>query len=167
MQLIQGAAAIQKAILSIGNRGTKLDADIQKCGLSVLAHASEHGDTTLCDKLVGAMPKGARKLALVEWMLAHGQIVTLDKLDPGVVEGRVFKLDRTKTLDLAAAEAKPWHEFRKEAAPAEAFDAQAATKSLLTRLQSATKKGVKVTHKAEALAQARAIVAMLEGVANA
>lgn len=161
MKLIQGAAAINKAIASIQNRGAKLDGDIHLCGVSALAHASEHGDPSLCDKLVQAMPKGSRKLALVEWMLAHGQIVTLDA-KAAKETGRVFALDRTKVLDLEAAMAKSWVEFRKEAAPATAFDAQKAVQSVLTRLNAASKAGVTVEHKAEALAQARALVAALE-----
>ena len=161
MKLIQGAAAINKAIASIQNRGAKLDGDIHLCGVSALAHASEHGDPSLCDKLVQAMPKGSRKLALVEWMLAHGQIVTLDA-KVAKETGRVFALDRTKVLDLDAAMAKSWVEFRKESAPATAFDAQKAVQSVLTRLNAASKAGVTVEHKAEALAQARALVAALE-----
>lgn len=161
MKLIQGAAAINKAILSIQNRGAKLDGDIHLCGVSALAHASEHGDPSLCDKLVQAMPKGSRKLALVEWMLAHGQIVTLDA-KVAKETGRTFALDRTKALDLDAAMAKSWVEFRKEAAPATAFDAQKAVQSVLTRLNAASKAGVTVEHKSEALAQARALVAALE-----
>lgn len=161
MKLIQGAAAINKAIASIQNRGAKLDGDIHLCGVSALAHASEHGDPSLCDKLVQAMPKGSRKLALVEWMLAHGQIVTLDA-KVAKETGRVFALDRTKTLHMDEAMAKSWVEFRKEAAPATAFDAQKAVQSVLTRLNAAAKAGVTVEHKAEALAQARALVAALE-----
>lgn len=164
MKLIQGAAAINKAIASIQNRGAKLDGDIHLCGVSALAHASEHGDPSLCDKLVQAMPKGSRKLALVEWMLAYGQIVVLDKLDDAaaIKAGRVFALDRTKKLDLEAAMAKSWTGFRKDPAPATAFDAQKAVQSVLTRLNAASKAGVTVEHKAEALAQARALVAALE-----
>lgn len=161
MKLIQGAAAINKAIASIQNRGAKLDSDIHLCGVSALAHASEHGDPSLCDKLVQAMPRGSRKLALVEWMLAHGQIVTLD-VKVAKETGRTFALDRTKVLDLDAAMAKSWVEFRKEAAPATAFDAQKAVQSVLARLNAASKAGVTVEHKAEALAQARALVAALE-----
>ena len=105
MQIIKTAAEINKAIASIAKRGAKLDGDIHKAGVAVIAHASEHGDSTLADKLVQAMPKGGRKLALVEWMLAHGQLA---KLDPAVdkeaiAAGRIFKLDRTRTLDLEGA----------------------------------------------------------------
>jgi hypothetical protein len=165
MQIIKGAAEIKKAISSIGNRGVKLDADIHKAGVAVLAHATEHGDTTLADALVQAMPKGGRKLALVEWMLAYGQLAKLDqKTDKdAIAAGRLFKLDRARTLDVAAAIATPWTEFKKEAPVLEAFDAQAAVHSLLARLQGAAKAGKTIEGSAAALADAKALVAMLEG----
>lgn len=165
MQIIKAAADIKKAITSIANRGAKLDGDIHKAGVSVLAHASEHGDSTLADSLVNAMPKGGRKLALVEWMLAHGQLAKLDpKADKeAIAAGRIFKLDRTRTLDLKAAIETSWVEFKKEAAVHTAFDAQAAVKAVLARLKAANAKGLTVEHKAEALAEAQALVAALGG----
>lgn len=163
MQIIKTAADINKAIASIANRGAKLDGDIHRAGVSVLAHASEHGDPSLADKLVNAMPKGSRKLALVEWMLAHGQIAKLDQKEDkdAIASGRVFKLDRTRTLDLEGAIKTSWVEFKKEAAVHTAFDAQAAVKSVLARLKTANAKGLTVEHKAEALAEAQALVALL------
>lgn len=165
MQIIKAAADIKKAITSIANRGAKLDGDIHKAGVSVLAHASEHGDSTLADSLVNAMPKGGRKLALVEWMLAHGQLAKLDpKADKeAIAAGRIFKLDRTRTLDLKAAIETSWVEFKKEAAVHTAFDAQAAVKAVLARLKAANEKGLTVEHRAEALAEAQALVAALGG----
>lgn len=162
--LYKGAVAINKAIDSIKNRGAKLDLSIQQAGLSVLAHASEHGDTTCADRLVAALPKGGRKLALVEWMLAFGQIVLLDhKADAEAIKaGRMFKLDRERKLNLEGAEEKHWHEFKKEAAVQTAFDAQAAVANVLARMKGAVAKGMPIEHKAMALADALALVAMLQ-----
>jgi len=163
MKLYTSAAEINKAITSIQGRGAKLDSDIHKAGVSVLVHASEHGDTTLADKIVLAMPKGGRKLALVEWMLAFGQLAKLDKvLDKEAIEaGRLFKLDRTRKLDQQGAIDTAWTEFKPEPAVLDAFDAQAAVQSLLNRLSSATAKGLTVTNKEQALKQAQALVAAL------
>jgi len=170
--LIKGTALINKAIDSIKNRGAKLDSSIQQAGLSVLAHASEHGDTTCADRLVQAMPKGGRKLALVEWMLAYGQMRLLDKAKPDeaarMKEGAVFKLDREiRKLDMQAAEETMWHEFKKEAAVATAFDAQTAVAALLARMRGAAAKGLTIEHKEQALADAKALVHMLECADNA
>lgn len=154
MQLITGTKEINAAIASIKTRGANLDASIQLAAVSVLAHASEHGDTTLADKLVNAMPKGGRKHALVEFMLAYGQLAK----KANAKTGAVFTLDRNRKLDLESAQAKPWVEFKKEASIATAFDAQAAVASLMARL-----KGTKltVTNKAAALKEVQALVAML------
>ena len=163
MQIMKTTAEISKAIASIANRGAKLDADIHRAGVSVLAHAAECGDSTLADRLVNAMPKGSRKLALVEWMLAHGQLAKLDpKADKeAIAAGRIFKLDRARNLDLKAAIETSWVEFKKEAPVHTAFDAQAAVKSVLTRLKQAHAKGLTIEHKASALAEAQALVALL------
>lgn len=167
IELIKGAAGINKAIDSIKNRGAKLDASIQLAGLSVLAHASEHGDTTCADRLVMAMPKGARKLALVEWMLAYGQVRKLDPKDAEdklrINAGGVFQLDRSRTLDMASAMDKQWHEFKPEAAITTAFDAQAAVQSVIKRLQTAAASGLSVTHRAEALKAAQELCDALAG----
>ena len=161
--VIQGAALIQKAITSIQTRGGKLDHDIHVAGVSVLAHAAAHGDSTLADKLVQAMPKGARKLALVEWMLAYGQVSLLDKVADreAVQAGRVFKIDRTKRYDEAGAIAESWTEFKPERDPLTAFDAQAAVSAVLGRLTKAQKSHLTIKNRAEALAQAQALVAAL------
>lgn len=161
MQIIKGAAEIKKAVASIANRGAKLDADIHRAGVSVLSHASEHGDTTLADALVQAMPKGGRKLALVEWMLAHGQVALLDN-KTAKETGRVFQLDRTRTLNIEGAIETSWVEFKKEAAVHTAFDAQKAVQAVLARFQAAAAKGLSVENKAAALADAQALVKLLE-----
>ena len=167
MQIIKTAAEIKKAIASIANRGAKLDGDIHKAGVSVLSHSSEHGDTTIADRLVHAMPRGSRKLALVEWMLAYGQLAKLDpKADKeAIAAGRIFKLDRTRTPDIEGAIKDSWVTFKKEASVHTAFDAQAAVKSVLARLKQANAKGLTVENKVQALAEAQALVALLSAPA--
>lgn len=164
LKIIETAAAITKAITSIQTRGGKLDKDIHIAGVSVLAHAAKHGDTTLADKLVHAMPKGGRKLALVEWMLAYGNISKLDpKTDKAAIDaGRLFALDKAKKYNEAGAIAESWVEFKPEASVLTAFDAQAAVQSVLNRLNKANEGHIEIKGRAEALAQARALVAALE-----
>lgn len=163
MKLMTTTAEITKAITSIHGRGAKLDADIHRCGVSVLVHASEHGDSTLADKLVLAMPKGGRKLALVEWMLAFGQLAKLDKVadKDAIAAGRLFKLDKTRTLDEKGATETSWTEFKPEAPVLDAFDAQAAVHSVLARLTKAGAEGLTIKNKAQALQEAQALVAAL------
>ena len=164
--LYKGAAQINKAIDSIKNRGAKLDASIQIAALSVLAHASEHGDTTCADRLVHAMPAGARKLALVEFILAFGQMRKLDKTNEAeaiaIKDGMLFKLDRSRKLDMEGASSTEWYKFKPEAAMLEAFDAQKAVASLLGRLRSAAAKGLSIEHKDKAIAEAQQLLTLLQ-----
>jgi hypothetical protein len=150
-KLYSNTADITKAITSIKNRGGKLDADIQLAGLSILQHIEQHGDTTLADKLYDAMPKGARRLALAEWMLAFGMIRALKKQDAAdkeaIAAGRSFSIDRTKKTDMPGATAMQWHEFKPEKhVTEEAFDVQAEVQKLLARITKAQASGRAIVH---------------------
>ncbi len=112
IKLIEGTAAITKAIASIANRGKKLDNDIQLAGLSVLNHIQLHGDVTVANKLFDALPKGARRLALAEWFFAFGKLsANTDKAS--VKEGVHFVHDKSKSTALAGATEMPWYQMRK------------------------------------------------------
>lgn len=150
MKLISGAAAIDKAIASISSRGAKLDGDIQVAACSVLKHIDECGDYTLAERLVLAMPKGSRKLALVEFLLAFGKVRVLDKNLPDdqarILAGGVFAFAKDKATDMEGAVSTPWFEFKKEVPVLEAFDAQAAIVALLKKIKGMQAKGVRVEH---------------------
>lgn len=156
VHLMTEASVITKAIESISKRGAKLDADIQVAACSIVAHIEKHGDITLAERLITAMPKGSRKLALVEYMLAFAKIRLLDKTNPddaeAIASGRVFAFAKDKTTDIEGAIATAWHEFKKEKEVLEAFDVQAAVQAVLKRVASARKAGTKILHE-EALEQ--------------
>ena len=165
------AAEINKAILSIANRGKKLDADIQTAGLSILNHVQEHGDSTLADKLVLALPKGSRKLALTEWLLAFGKLRILKKTNVDdaarIQAGALFAYDKTKSTDIESASAKPWFEFKPEASPLTAFDAQAAVQGVLRQLAKAQAGGLNIKNRAHAVEAAQKLLAALQAPAPA
>ena len=145
LKLIVGTAAIDKAIASIKNRGAKLDGDIQLAGLSILSNIDSCGDTTIADRLYNAMPKGSRRLALAEWMLAYGRMVPIT--DKAVLKtGRVFQYDHERTTDMEGAAVKPWHEMnaQKDKPVAEVFDVQKAFASLMARIKKAGDDGIKI-----------------------
>ena len=160
------AAEINKAILSIASRGKKLDADIQTTGLSILNHVQEHGDSTLADKLVLALPKGSRKLALTEWLLAFGKLRILEKTNVDdaarIQAGALFAYDKTKSTDIESASAKPWFEFKPEASPLTAFDAQAAVQGVLAKLARAQAGGLSIENRALAVEAAQKLLAALQ-----
>lgn len=158
---------INKAIVSIAQRGKKLDADIQAAGMSILNHIELHGDYTLADSLVNALPKGSRKLALVEWLLAFGKVRLLDKDNPAdiarVAAGGFFAFDKTKATNLLEASKKPWFDFKPEAPILTAFDAQAAVQGVLAKFTKAAAGGLEIQNRAHALDAAKALVEALSG----
>lgn len=148
MKLLNSTSDITKAIVSIEKRGAKLDSDIQLAAVSIIAHVDAHGDTTLADRLIVAMPKGSRKLALVEYLLAFGKMRVLDKTTEkdAIAQGRFFAFAKDKTTDMEGAMEKQWHEFKPEPAVVDAFDVQAAVHALLKRVKTMQEKGVEIQH---------------------
>jgi len=139
--LISGAAAIDKAILSISNRGKKLDGDIQVCGLSVLAHIEQHGDISLFIKLYMAMSAGSRRNALVDWACQFG------KLDVNLREDkkeRPFLYAKGKTTNLVGAMEKPWYKCKPEKALADEFDFIGKIQGLLDAASKAAAAGTPI-----------------------
>lgn len=138
MTLLIGTDAIDKAIASIKTRGAKLDQDIWIAAVSALQHHDLHGDTTLVNRLVAAMPKGSRVNALRDFITCVGKVKFNDKT-------KQFDHDKEGTFDLAAAVAVSWTEYKPEPAYVP-FDALKAIKALVAKLDSAdTDKGDKVT----------------------
>ena len=166
MKLLSNVTEINKAIASISKRGKQLDNDIHVAGVSCLKHCDAHGDSTLLDKLVQAMPKGSRKAAFCEWALAYGNVRMLDrenKADKSAIEqGRLFAKDKSKTYDEAGAIANKWYDFKPEPDLLTTFDASAMVTSMMKRLAKAQKQGAEVTGQDDALKQLRALMQQLE-----
>jgi len=108
-KLILGTTDITTAINSITNRGKKLDADIQLCALSVINHVELHGDPSLMNAMVVAMPKGSRVNALNEFLETFGRVT----FNPTT---KVFEYSKDGVTDLDGAETTVWTEFKPEPA---------------------------------------------------
>lgn len=174
--IITNKAALNKAIAEIKRAGENLDQAIQTAGLSCLAYAGKHGQVTPANDLYWAMPKGSRRNALVEWLLAFGKlrVLTKDEQHAAVAAMKqppanppVFGYAKDKVTDIDQAMAKPWTEFRPEKAPAEVFDAQAAVQALINRIQKAkarVSKGEKlrIDHADEAMLEVQTLVKLLQ-----
>lgn len=148
LKLIVGAAAIDKAIVSIKNRSGKLTQDIQAAGLSIIQHIEEHGDVTLADRLYKAMGIGQRRSSLAMWFVAFGKMRLLDKNVPddanAIKAGRIFGFDKARSTNMPEATKKMWHEMQKEPDLDKVFDVQAAFSNLLKRIKDAQTKGVTI-----------------------
>lgn len=155
MKLHTSVKEINTAIESIARRGKILDHDIHRAGVSCIKHAAEHGDTTLLDKLVLAMPQGSRKHAFMEWALAYGNVRALDRgndADKAAIEqGRIFAKDKSKEYDEAGAIANAWYNFKPEPDLLTAFDVHKAVAQLVKRVSKATKDGTALENIDDAL----------------
>tara|TARA_R110000787_G_scaffold113817_2_gene223130 strand:- start:402 stop:902 length:501 start_codon:yes stop_codon:yes gene_type:complete len=98
---------IVKAIVSIGTLGAKIDRKVWVAAVSAMAHHNEHGDVTIINDLVSAMPKGSRVNALRDYILAHGK-VSFDN------EVKAFTHAKDGFFDLEGALAVSWVEFKPE-----------------------------------------------------
>lgn len=107
--LISGAANIKAAIDSIERRGKKYDRDVQIAALSAMQHHIEHGDVTLINRLVDAMPKGSRVNALRAFIETFGAVRFDAESKKFVhVKGGTFRLDDAMQI--------MWNEFKPETA---------------------------------------------------
>lgn len=146
MKLITDTAKLKAAFKSINKRGAKLDDDIWIAAVSAMSHHNTHGDITIVNELVSAMPKGSRVNALREFIAAHGK-VAYD------TENKIFVHDKAGNFDLEGATAHSWTEYKPEA-PYQPIDALVLIKRLAVKVQNAdASKGDKVTSK-----QARAVL---------
>lgn len=132
-------AGITAAIKSIQGRSAKLDGDIQLTGLSILAHIQKNKEVSLFQKLHAAMGQGHRRNALVKWALTFGSIKV--NMDKKTSKEQPFLYDGEHATNLDGAEAKPWHLFKPEASPREAFSLEATIKALQELLAKQIKAG--------------------------
>lgn len=138
-KMLDGAKAIDTAIKSINTRGKSLQRDIHVAAVSCLNHADKHGDVTLAQKLVDAVPTLARKNALRDWFIAHGKF-SYDATE------KVLTFNKKGTTQLEQAIAMPFWEFKQEAAYVP-FDIQAAILTLVKRAEKAVNNGDNVDKK--------------------
>ncbi|CAI3971326.1 hypothetical protein VAC51_00012 [Variovorax phage VAC_51] len=108
---ILSAADTGKLIVSIKGRGAKLDKDIHQAGLSALANHAQHGNTSLVNALLVAMPKSARANALMAWMLAMDPKLAKNPAKDATAP-LVHAKDQQGEFDASKADATPFWEFK-------------------------------------------------------
>jgi hypothetical protein len=155
MKLFTTTATIVQAIEDIRATGKKLDNMIQVAACSVINHIEQHGDITLLNTLVEAMPKGSRVNALRDFLGTFAK-VTYDEAT------KSFAYDKAKKTDLEGAQNIMWTEFAPEK-PYVAFDLQALLASVLKKADAAlSDDGRKGEVDCELLAKLRGVVEPLE-----
>ena len=139
MKLITNKTALLAAFKSIQTRGKELDNDIWVAAVSAMAHHAKHGDVTIVNQLVEAMPKGARVNALRDFIMAFGKV----KYDE---ENQIFAHDKAGNFDLDGAQEKSWTEFKPDP-DYKPVDALALVTALVKKIKAERKEGDKVTAK--------------------
>lgn len=127
MKLITETKAIELAIKSIQSRGSKLQKDIHICAVSCLNHIEKHGDITLLNRLVAALPGGWRANAIKAWAEEFGK-VNWDNTQ------KAFTFDKAKKSNIEGAIAVSPEEFKPEA-EYKPLDLAEAIKALLKKAQ--------------------------------
>lgn len=135
LALYNTAAEITKAIASIQKRGVTLQNDIHKTALSCLKHVEMHGDITLANRLLDAMPGMGRKNALADWFVAFGKFTASEDEKNGLL---AYSSD--KETMLSEATATPFWEFKPEPKWVP-FDFDKAVTAVLKKAETARKKG--------------------------
>lgn len=146
------AAQINKQIALITRAGAKLDAFIQTTAVDVITHYAEFCDTGLVNRLYNGMPKGSRKAALTEWLLAYCAVVANE--NKATAKEQPFVHSKDKVTDIEGGAAKNWFECKLDAKPADVFDFQKFVKSALKKYGEAevTNMTVEQAHALAALA---------------
>jgi len=149
MKLLIGKPAIDAATKSIASRGVRFDKDVHIAGVSCLNHIELHGDITLLNNLVSALPKGSRVNAFKEWAEVHGKVKYSDEL-------KAFTFDKEKTTLLTEAIENSWVEFKPDP-EYKTLDFSAALAALLKKANERVNAGKGDKIDAAVLAKANAL----------
>lgn len=104
------AAAVDKLIVVISKNGKKFDNDVHSAGMACLYHADKHGDITLMNKLLLALPKSSRRNALAQWAVAMGKFKPNE--DKATLQTVPLAFDKSKGTLFDDAQATPFWDFK-------------------------------------------------------
>lgn len=133
---------ILAAIQHIAITGKGLDQAVQSVGLDVLLHVDQHGEVSLANKLLKALPKGARAKALADWFQRFGKIAV--NTDKATAKEFPLVFDKARTTDVELAASTPWYTCRQDKPLSVEFDFAGQLASLIKRAQAAQAKGLHV-----------------------
>ena len=127
MKLFTTKATLVAAITEISVTGKKLDEMIWVAAVSVLAHVEKHGDVTIAQTLVDAMPKGSRVNALLAYLEEFGK-VAWDSAE------KKLTFVKTNKTNIDGAMAVSWTEFKPEP-PYQSMTLEGAVAALIKKAQ--------------------------------
>lgn len=131
VKIIADKAEFNKLLDTIKAAGAKLELQVHQAACTALFHAGEHGDVTGMQRLIDVLPGFARRNALIAWAIAHGKFKASE-------DGKSVDFNKHGTTLLEAGEAKPFWEFKPEAA-FKPFDLAAELARLVKQAEKAAK----------------------------
>lgn len=140
--IISDLTKLAAAIVSIKTRGAKLDTDIQIAAMSAAAHFNKCGDVGYLNRLYLALSKGARHVAMTEWLT---QFAGVSANEGESKDTTPFIKDKNKVVDLEGGDALPWYECKPSPKPDEVLDYFAMLMKVATKK---AKKDQEVKHAA-------------------
>lgn len=141
---------ILTAIQHVAITGKCLDESVQSIGLDILQHVDQHGEVSLANKLLKALPKGARAKALADWFQMYGKIIV--NTDKATAKQFPLVFHKEGTTNLEGAAAKQWYKCKPDRPLSEEFDFAGQMQALIKRAQAAQAAGKSIKG-AEKLAQ--------------
>ena len=130
-EIIQDTAKAVAQIEAIKKAGDKLADSIHVVAVSALYHAEQHGDVTIMQRLVTALPGFARRNALLAWATAFGKFTINES-------GDNVDFNKHGKSDVEGALVKTFWDFKPEQ-PFKPFDLQAEMAKLVKRAEKAAK----------------------------
>lgn len=124
---------VGKAIASIQARGKLLQRDIHVAAVSCLKHVELHGDVTLVNRLIDAVPDMTRKNVLRDWFCAFGKLTADEK-------AKTLVYNRDAVTMLAEATSTPFWSFKPEPAWVP-FNFDKMIKAVIAKADKAKAKG--------------------------
>lgn len=100
------AAAVTKFIDGIKSRGAKLDVDLHSAACACLNHVALHNDPTLLNRLLVALPRAARRNAMIVWAMKYGNIGL--NHDPKTKDTMPLVYTRHVRTNMDGAQAEPF-----------------------------------------------------------
>lgn len=128
--LITDQKALGAAIVSIKTRSAKLDGDIHIAAMSAAAHFEKCGDVGFINRLFLALGKGARHVAMIEWLTQFAGVSANEGESKNTTP---FVKDRNKSVDLESGDALPWYDCKPSPKPDQVLDYLALLMKVVTK----------------------------------
>jgi hypothetical protein len=154
---------IASSIRTVASNGAKLDARIHAAACALLSRSDAHNDCSLVPSLLDAMPKSARRKALIAWFHAFSNVfIRVEK--NGTIRANMVGKDAKgyKLVDHASAFAKPFWSVEEKDVDASAFDTLAFAEAVARLIKRATNENAKLDQAGlDALADLKTVAAKL------